>query len=206
MSHTVRKEQFIRDLLVEIESHARGMWRYRWSAAILAWVLCVFGWIVVYLMPNVYEANARIYVDTENAIRPLLQGIASSSTVLNDVNVITREMLSRPNLAEVARDTDLDLRADTDKDFEDLLRGLQSQISVSGSRENIYSIAYADRDREEAIAVVDSLVNTFIEKSLGAERTETSQAQTFLREQIRIYEERLSAAEDRLAKFKQENA
>ena len=144
-------------------------------------------------------------MDTENAIRPLLQGIAASSNVMNDVNVVTREMLSRPNLAEVARDTDLDLRATTEKEFEDLLKSLQNRIDVSGSRENIYSISYTDRDREKAIAVVDSLVNTFIEKSLGADRTESSQAQNFLREQIAIYEERLTAAEDRLARFKRDN-
>lgn len=194
-----------RDLLGQIEAHARGMWRYRWPAAMVAWLMCLAGWVGVYLMPNVYEANARIYVDTENAIRPLLQGIAASSNVLNEVNVVTREMLSRPNLAEVARDTDLDLRAETDKEFEALLESLQKRITVIGSIDNIYSIAFQDPDRSKAIAVVDSLVNTFVEKSLGADRTESSQAQDFLQEQIKIYEERLTESENRLARFKQEN-
>ena len=201
----MRKEQLIRDFLVQLESHARGMWRYRWHSLVFAWLICIAGWIAVYSMPNTYAANARIFVDAENALRPLLRGIATSSNVIDEVNVVTREMLSRPNLAQVARDTDLDLRATTEQEFEDLLQSLQSKISVAGSRENIFSISYSDSDRDVAVAVVDSLVNTFIEKSLGAERTESSAAQAFLREQIQIYEERLTAAEQRLAEFKQEN-
>ena len=107
--------QVIRDLLIAVEAHARGMWRFRWRAVVVMWVLGVAGWLAVYSLPPVYEASARVYVDTENAIRPLLQGIAASSNVMNEVTIVTREMLSRPNLAAVARETDLDLRAGTDK-------------------------------------------------------------------------------------------
>lgn len=198
-------EQGFRDVIATLEGQARGMWRYRWRALITAWIVAVLGWLAVYSMPDVYEANARIYVDTENAIRPLLQGIATTSNLLNEVNVVTREMLSRPNLAEVARDTDLHLRTSSDEEFQNLLDSLQRRINVTGNRENIFSIAYRDADREKAISVVDSLVDTFVEKSLGADRSESTQAQTFLRQQISQYEERLTEAEDRLARFKRDN-
>lgn len=205
MNQKAVNDQFFRDMLLRVEEHARGMWRYRWHAVIVAWVVAIPGWFAVYTMPDVYEANARIYVDTENAIQPLLQGLAVSSNLLDEVNVVKREMLSRPNLAEVARVTDLDLRAQSDKDFEELLNSLQERIEVNGNRENIFSIAYQDSDRGKAIAVVDSLVNTFVEKSLGADRSDSSRAQSFLREQISQYEERLTKAEDNLAQFKREN-
>ena len=197
--------QVVRELLTMVEAHIRGMWRYRWRAMIVAWALFIAGWIGVLLIPPVYEASARIYVDTENAITPLLRGIAPSMNVLNEVTIVTREMLSRPNLAEVARATDLDLRADDEGEFEDLLANLQRRIVVSGNRDNIYSIQFQDPSRQKAVAVVDSLVNAFVEQSLGANRTESSQAQSFLQEQINEYEARLTAAEDRLAKFKRDN-
>ena len=197
--------QVVRELLTVLEAHVRGMWRYRWRALLVTWVLFAAGWIGVSLMPPVYEASARIYVDTENAIVPLLRGIAPTSNVLNEVTVVTREMLSRPNLAEVARSTDLDLRASDEAEFEDLLAELKDSISVAGNRDNIYSIQYQDVSRQKAVAVVDSLVNTFVEQSLGANRTESSQAQSFLQDQINDYEARLTEAEDRLAKFKRDN-
>lgn len=195
----------LRDFLGALEAHARGMWRFRWRAVLVTWLICAVGWFSVYTMPDVYEATARVYVDTENTIRPLLQGIASTSDVMSEVTAVTREMLSRPNLAEVARNTDLDLRATTDREYERLLDSLQERIEVLGSRDNIFSIAFRDPDRSKAVAVVDSLVDTFVEKSLGAGRTETSKAQSFLQEQIAEYEQRLTDAEDRLAEFKRLN-
>jgi len=198
-------DQVVRDLLIELEAHARGMWRYRWRALAVMWVLSIVGWLGVYNLPPVFEASARVYVDTENAIRPLLRGIAASSNVMSEVTIVTREMLSRPNLAEVARWTDLDLRTETDEEFEELLSMLQKRILVTGNRDNVFSISYQDRDRAKAVSVVDALVNTFVEKSLGADRSEASQAQSFLQTQIADYEARLTAGEDRLANFKRDN-
>lgn len=205
MVRASENEQLLRDVLARLEAYARGMWRYRWRALLVTWMVAIGSWFAVYSMPDVYEAQARIYVDTENAIQPLLRGIATQSNLLDQVQVVTREMLSRPNVAEVARDTDLDLRAKTDKDFQALVNSLQQRISVTGNRENIFSISYQDPDRDKAIAVVDALVNTFVESSLGADRTDSNRAQSFLRSQIDVYEKRLTEAEDRLAKFKQEH-
>lgn len=200
-----RSDQVIRDALAVVRSQALGMWRYRWLAMIVAWSICVLGWIGVYAMKDVYAANARVYVDTENAIEDFLGGIATSTDVMNQVTVVVREIVSRPNLAEVARNTDLALRAETDAQFEDLLTSLQNRISVEGNREGVYSISFEDPDRLKALAVVDSLLTAFVEKSLGADRVDSAQAQQFLEEQIRIYDERLTTAEDRLAEFKREN-
>jgi len=202
---SAENDPIFRNALTQLEAYARGMWRYRWRAVIAMWAISIIGWIAVYLMPPVYEAKARIFVDTENALRPLLRGIASSTSVLNEVTVVTREMLSRPNLAEVARTTDLDLRARDADEFEELLTGLGNKIQVDGSRDNIFTISYQDVDRAKAVAVVDALVTTFVEKSLGAERTDSSQAKSFLQAQLAEYEGRLTAAENRLAAFKREN-
>lgn len=200
-----RSEQVIRDALTMVRTQALGMWRFRWLAVIVAWCICIAGWASVYAMPDVYEANARVYVDTENAIQDFLGGIAVSTDVMNEVSIVVREIVSRPNLAEVARNTDLALRAQTDAQFEDLLTSLQDRIGVFGSRDGIYSISFEDIDRSKALAVVDSLLTAFVEKSLGADRTDTAQAQQFLEDQIQDYEERLTAAEDRLAEFKRDN-
>lgn len=197
--------QLLSDLREQLVSQVLGMWRYRWRAVALMWIVSIVGWIGVYSLPPVYSASARIFIDTENAIRPLLQGIATSSNVMAEVNIVAREMKSRPNLAEVARTTDLDLRAETEAEFEALLGSLQNRIDVRGTRDYIFSISFADADREKAVAVVESLVDTFVEKSLGGDRKESSDAQQFLREQIVEYEARLTKSEDRLADFKRDN-
>lgn len=200
-----RTDEVIRDTLRVIRTQVAGMLRYRWLAMIIVWVICIAGWTSVYLMQDNYAANARVFVDTENAIDDILGGIAAPSDLLSDVNIVVREIMSRPNLAEVARNTDLALRAETPSQFEDLLTTLQSKISVVGNREGVFSISFVDHDRETAISVVDTLLTAFVEGSLGADRTDSVQAQEFLRGQIEEYEARLTEAEDNLATFKRNN-
>lgn len=197
--------QVIRELFETIEAHARGMWRYRWHTIVMTWIFGVAVWAFVYTMPPVYEAQARVFVDTENAIRPLLRDIATASDLMSEVAVVTREMLSRPILAEVARDTNLDALAQTDEDFERLLVLMRKRIKIDGDNYNMFTISFEHTERTKAIAVVDSLLNIFIEKSLGSDRTESNTAQAFLRNEIGEYEARLTESESRLAQFKRDN-
>ena len=50
-----------------------------------------------------------------------------------------------------------------------------------------------------------TLLDTFMEDSLGLKRTDTGVAQRFLQSQIKDYEQKLIEAEERLAAFKQQN-
>jgi polysaccharide chain length determinant protein (PEP-CTERM system associated) len=69
----------------------------------------------------------------------------------------------------------------------------------------IYSFHYTDGSRERALKVVETLLTTFVEQTLGGKREGSEHAQKFLETQIKDYEQRLSAAEDRLAQFKKKN-
>src|SRR5690606_19584299 len=64
---------------------------------------------------------------------------------------------------------------------------------------------FTDRSREKSLAVVDTLLNTFVEETLGSKRTGQESAQRFIDEQIADYERRLTEAEQRLADFKRRN-
>jgi polysaccharide chain length determinant protein (PEP-CTERM system associated) len=117
--------------------------------------------------------------------------------------MVTRTLLSRPNLEKLARMTDLDLVALTPSDMEQLLDDLDNDIGISSTREqDLYTITYANNDRELAKRVVQSLLTIFVESTLGESREETDSAQEFVRQQIKAYEAKLEAAELRLAEFK----
>jgi polysaccharide chain length determinant protein (PEP-CTERM system associated) len=183
-----------------------GMWRFRWCALAVAWCLALVGWAWVYALPNIYSASARVHVDTESALRPLLRGLAIETNIQDQLNFMTRALLSRPQLEKVARETDLDLRAQTPRQMEEIIDTLQRKIQIAGDgRSSIYTISYEDADRGLAQAIVQTLLDTFVENSLGSKRTDSSTAQRFLEDQIRDYEQRLSQAEARLADFKKKN-
>jgi polysaccharide chain length determinant protein (PEP-CTERM system associated) len=180
----------MQELLDQVISFVRGAWRFRWYFHLIAWPICIAGWAFVYKMPDQYEASARVYVDTQSVLRPLLRGLAVQTNIEREVEVMTRTILSRPNLEKIARMTDMDLEAKTPEDMEKLLDRLRRAIHFSSgrSRENLYTITYVDKDPERGKQVVQSLLTLFVETSLGDTRKDTNVAQRFLDDQIKEYE------------------
>ena len=196
----------MQELLDQLLGYVRGAWRFRWYMHFVAWPLCIGGWIVVHELPDQYEASARVYVDTQSVLRPLLRGLAVEGNVSQEVQLMTRTLLSRPNLEKIARMTDMDLTATTPEAMEEMLDRLKHTITLSGSgRENLYSLKYTDKNPGQAKQVVQSLLTLFVETSLGDSRKDSRSAQGFLDEQIKEYEARLFAAEERLKEFKRKN-
>jgi polysaccharide chain length determinant protein (PEP-CTERM system associated) len=195
----------IPELLDYLQGVLWGCWRFRWQGIALAWAFCALGWAIVLLLPDVYRASTRVYVDTQSTLRPLLQGLAVNVDVLSDVAMMERAILSRPNLERLARDADLDIQAKDQSAFDGLLRQLQASITLARDGKNVIEIGYENNDPRKALAVVTALLNNFIEGSLGENRTDSSAAEKFLVGQLKDYEMRLNEAEAKLAEFKRRN-
>jgi protein tyrosine kinase modulator len=199
-------------IIVRILDEIRGAWRFRWHGMAVAWIVCVLGWAYVIHIPDVFEASARVYVDTQSALRPLIKGLAVEPDVDSDLAVVRQALLSRPRLEQVARDTDLDIRAKTPEAMQSLIASLQQRLVISNdvrtansTSDGVYRITFQDVNRDKTVQVVERLMNSFVEDTLGSKRTGQEDAQRFLREQISEYERRLSEAESRLAEFKKRN-
>jgi len=195
------------EIIEQLRNLLRDLWRYRWRVLALAWALAVVGWAYVAAMPDQYQAKARVYVDTDSVLRPLLKGLAVQGNVRSEVQLMTRTLLSRPNLEKVARMTDLDLRARDEEEMDRLLDALASKVGIARERRTrgLFTLSYTDPDPEVAKRVVQALITVFTESALGETRRDASEAQRFLDEQIREYEARLVEAEQRLAEFKKKH-
>ena len=190
------------------QTYIRMLWRHRWVAVATATLMCIGGWTSVIMMPNQYESSAKVFVDTSSMLKPLLRGLAIDTGVREEMALMVRRtLLARPNLEAVARDSDLHLRAQTPQAFESVLRRLRKGIKVTGThRDNIFDIRYQAENPLVATRVVQSLLNIYVEQSLGATRRDTTQTRKFLEQQIAEYEAKLRAAEERLKEFKQRHA
>src|ERR1044071_6551386 len=134
------------EIVEQILGYLRGIWRYRWYALALAWTVCLGGWFVVHRLPDQFEASARVYVDTQSILRPLLRGLAVDVNPDAQIQLMTRTLLSRPNMEKVARMTDLDLRAKDNSQMDVLLDRLGKHISLKSlGRENLYTIGSSAR-------------------------------------------------------------
>jgi polysaccharide chain length determinant protein (PEP-CTERM system associated) len=191
-----------------------GAWRFRWVALVIAWVLCVIGWLVVYSLPNIYEAWARVYVDTRTPLRPLLAGVAADQDVESQIVMVRQALLGKPNLERVAQDAGLLGEGATPEKRQSTITGLAQRIKIdlealpgrdARTPNTFYRISYQDNDREKAIEVVDLVLNAFVEDTFGTKRESAQTAEAFLVEQLKQYRERLTAAESALAEFKRNN-
>lgn len=192
----------IRQLLAVL----RGMWKFRWPSVVVAWVIAAVGVVVVWRIPDQFEAAARVYVDTDSILKPLMSGLTVQPNVEQQIGMLSRTLLSRPNIEKLIRMADLDLKA-TGKGEQDLLADKlmkDVQIRTAGGV-NLYSMVYRDQDPDKAKRVVQSLVSIFIESGLGAGRKDTDSAKTFLSEQIKTFETKLEEAEARLKEFRLRN-
>jgi polysaccharide chain length determinant protein (PEP-CTERM system associated) len=194
------------ELVDQLLSHIRAIWRYRWYAALVAWIVAIGGWIVVHQLPNRYEASARVYVDTQSVLRPLLAGLAVQPNVGQIVNMMSRTLISRPNLEKVIGMADIDIRLKSSEAKEAMITRLNKEVVMkSGGAENLYIISYTDNHPQEAKRIVQSLLTIFVEGNLGNSRKDSDSARRFINEQLAAYSEKLVAAEGAVADFKRKN-
>jgi len=194
------------ELILLLKNHIRSAWRFRWSALMIAWLVALVGWGLVFITPDKYQSTAKVFVDTESVLRPLLQGLAVQTDLEQRLQLMTRTLLNNENLEKVLRETDLDLEATTVEERQRMIEKLRDTVQIENQRrQNFYAISYEYKDPYVAKKVVETLLNIFVEAALGDTRVESDTAQKFLQEQIKEYETRLLEAENRLTEFKRRN-
>jgi polysaccharide chain length determinant protein (PEP-CTERM system associated) len=177
-------------------------WRRRWWGVGAAWALCLAGWISVAAMPNQYEASARVYIDADAVLTPLLRGIAADNSMTDQIDLLQHMLLSRPNLEKIIAKTDLQLDTRTPTDMEQMVDTLGNTIKVNAQTRNIFSIAFRNPDRQLAFDVVQAVLASYIENRAGDNRDDMEKASQFLDEQIASYEKQLKDAEQKRAEFR----
>ena len=191
------------ELLHQLLIRLRGMWHRRWIGLGAAWIAAIVGVGIALRIPDRYEASARVYVDTQTLLRPLLEGVSIQPNLDQQVVLMSRTLISRPNVEKLVRMADLDLAAKTNVAREDLIDSVMKGLQLSGNAStNIYIISYKDEKPEQARKVVQALLTIFVDSSLGDKRVDTRTAVKFVDEQIRQYSETLKNTEDRLKAFK----
>lgn len=187
----------------QVSTYLKGVWIKKRYIIISTWLICPIGWLYVASLPDEYESSARLYVDTNSLLRPLLRGLAVYNNPGQQVQLVARTLLSRPNLEKIAREADLDITVNTQAELDVLLDELRDDIKLNSTREqDIFTIEYKSDSPALAQRIVQITLDEFVESSLGGTRQNSDSAEEFLTLQIEEYEQRLEEAEQRLADFK----
>lgn len=203
-------------LVDQVLDEVQGAWRFRWLALAVAFIVAIAGWVVVFALPDLYEADAKVFVDTGTALKPVLEGLSLDQDVNAQLNYVRQSLLAGPELEKIAQESGVMPPSVTDPRQQEALLDLFSKridINVSSAAGDedrntggtVYDIVYRDGNRTRGLKVVATLLDTLVNETLGGKRAGSEHAQAFLESQIQDYAKRLSAAEDRLAAFKKQN-
>ncbi|HYN47078.1 MAG TPA: Wzz/FepE/Etk N-terminal domain-containing protein, partial [Allosphingosinicella sp.] len=105
------------------------VWRRRWLAMAVAWGIAVLGWLVIALIPNSYEAKARLFIQSQS-ILPTLSG----STIEDRNNQLLRlkqTLTSNENLVRVVRRSDLNSLVANERDLSAVVSALRTRIIIT---------------------------------------------------------------------------
>jgi polysaccharide chain length determinant protein (PEP-CTERM system associated) len=189
-----------------IRHYATELWARRWWVVGIVWLVSLAGWFVVARMPDVYASSARVYVDTQSLLNPLMKGMTVRPDIEQQIEIMRRTLISRPNMEQLIRLTDLDLTVDSEGARESLLSGLEQRIRFAGEGRQIFNIQFEDSDPKLAHSVVQSLLQIFVEQNVGDSRRDIERTRRFVDTQIADYEKRLRDSEAQVAEFRRANA
>ena len=200
------------DLPQPVLRSLNGLWRRRWLVVAVAWGAALAGWFALWLIPDKYESRAQVFVQTETILEPVLNGFTARPDYSRRVEVMRLQLLTRPNVEEIVRRSDLDKTIEARSAMERRVKlqamvdWVAGQIRIESPREMYFIISYKNSDPKVARAVVDAVLNMLIEQDLGASLSESEAARRRLDLQIEQYEEKLTANERAVVAFRAQHA
>ncbi|MEM6972805.1 MAG: Wzz/FepE/Etk N-terminal domain-containing protein [Pseudomonadota bacterium] len=168
------------------------------------------GIMVAYVLPPVYEARARILVESQAISSDLVQSTVTSNAA-ERLRVIEQRLLTRRNLLQVIEDLDLfrDEIGMTPTEKVDTLRsGTRIAPIVTGRGRDVtaFTITYKSSSPDQAAAVVNEFVSLSLEENVQARSRRAAETKDFFASQADRQLTELLDLEEAIAKFKQDNA
>ena len=195
-------EEIYRRALITV----RGMWKHRWLGLGVSWAVALVALGLLAAMPVKYEATARIFANTDSILKPLMTGMTVQPNEDQRIVMLSRVVISRPNVERLITTAGLDAEAKTPAERERIIERVTRTLGLKGStRDNVYTLAFRDEDPARAKRTIELLTSMFIESSRGGKSDDTEAAKRFIDEQIKLYEGKLQEAETRLKDFKIKN-
>jgi polysaccharide chain length determinant protein (PEP-CTERM system associated) len=189
-----------------IEPYLAALWRWRWGMLGVTWLCCLLGWLGVAMLADKYTVKARLLVDTETILAPLMQDLAVTPDFDRQVDMMRDTLFSVPNIELLIKTTGLDQAAGNHLDHEELVQHLLKRVQLDIQANNLFEISYTHADPEIAHSVVNSMLQIFVQQNLGHSQRDVEGAREFIDQQIASYDLKLREAELKVAEFRRKHA
>ncbi|MDJ0656321.1 MAG: Wzz/FepE/Etk N-terminal domain-containing protein [Xanthomonadales bacterium] len=158
-----------------------------------------------FLLPKQYTASARILVEDNNIVGPLMDGVAEQTEVSDLAAIVSELVLSRSLLDQILAAGGW-LEGDKTLGQIEIERNqLAARTYVENLGGGLIRVSYRDVDPERAFLVANMYVEWIIEESQESKRRESMKAFEFIDSQVNEYQKQLIAAEEGLRQFRTQN-
>jgi polysaccharide chain length determinant protein (PEP-CTERM system associated) len=173
-------------IYTEIRVALYAIWRLRWLALAVAWIICALGWVLVMRVPSAFESSARISVQ--------ISSVLGGSVGLNDgdrqrdIERVRQSLTSTEILKRVVTNLSNGERPLTSAESLSLIGSLRSGITITAQGDDLLEIKTrvalkGTSDRETAYIVRDvtqRLIDIFVQENLIGNRAQNVEALAFL--------------------------
>lgn len=193
------------EIVGKVTRIALGIWLRRWIVLAVAWPVAIVLGFVVMNVPDRFEATAKVFVNTQTVLKPLMTGLTFQPDIDQQVSMLARTLISRPNVERLLETPGIGLNTSSPQLRDREIERLMLAIKVAPATNNLYAISYKDTDPQRSQRVVQGLVELFVDSGVGDKRRDSEEARRFIEDQIKTYEVKLTEAENRLKDFKLKN-
>src|SRR5438105_1456439 len=123
----------------------RGMWAHRWLGLATAWAVGVIALAALAVLPAKYEASARIFANTDSILNPLMTGLTVQPNEDLRIAMLSRLLISRPNVEKLVQTVGLDAQAKSGEDRERIVDSVMKTLQIKAAEsDNLYNLSFRD--------------------------------------------------------------
>jgi polysaccharide biosynthesis transport protein len=165
--------------------------------------------VVAMRLPNIYRAETVIMVDPQQVPNTYVASTVTSS-ISDRLSTIQQQVLSPSRLQKLIDSTDLYSDLKGRRSNEDIIRGMQSAISVElvstgGSRMSAFRIAFHGRKPNQVAQVANELAAMFIDENLKVREEQSAGTAEFLDHELQDTKKQLEKKEVEVQAVKTRN-
>jgi polysaccharide chain length determinant protein (PEP-CTERM system associated) len=170
------------------------------SLTVLFSVVAVAALGVGVMLPKRWESTTVLVAETDNIIRPLMEGRAFATGIADQTAIVTQAVLSRRILREVLTFGGWVGRRSPQEE-ERLLNQLRSRIHIDSPREEMLRISYNDSDPKRTYQIANKLAEIYLRESTVSKERESREAFDFISKQVKEYGDKLADAHEKVLAY-----
>jgi polysaccharide chain length determinant protein (PEP-CTERM system associated) len=192
----------------EIRVALYAIWRMRWLALVVAWLICLIGWAAVMRIPSAYESSARVSVQMKSVLGQV--GLDDTDRQ-RDIERVRQSLTSTEILKRVVQHVSNGERPLTSAESLSLIGALRSGITITAQGDDLLEIktriglsGLSNRETAYIVhGVTQQLIDIFVSENLIGNRSQNAEALAFLDAELERRGKELADTDRQRAEFQQ---